>query len=268
MLRLLREVRYPRHRAGKPSDGHPAPAPQQALDLDADRIRRARAGDETAVAELYAEHRPVALRVASRSCRPTDVDDVVAEAFTRVLDMIGRGGGPQTSFRAYLLTAVRHAAADIGRAESRCVPAEITDDLADRSTAPVREDAGSEQQVESHLLARALTTLPARWQLVVWWSAVEDRSMSEIGAELGLNANAAAALAFRAREGLRNAYLAQHLADATDRGCAAWRPQLPALARGRLTGRLGEQVTAHVDGCHPCADAVETLRSVLLHAAS
>src|SRR4051794_3124872 len=37
-------------------------------------------------------------------------DDLVADAFTKVLDTLRAGKGPDSAFRAYLLTALRHAA--------------------------------------------------------------------------------------------------------------------------------------------------------------
>ena len=69
--------------------------------------------------ELYVQHAPVARRTAL-SMVPRDVaDDIVAEAFTRVLGAIRAGGGPGIAFRAYLLTAVRNAANDWLRASRR-----------------------------------------------------------------------------------------------------------------------------------------------------
>jgi DNA-directed RNA polymerase specialized sigma24 family protein len=60
-------------------------------------------------------------------------------------------------------------------------------------------------------LARAFQGLSPRWQTVLWMAEVQGRTTAEIGAHLGLSANAAAALLIRAREGLRRAY-----ADATE----------------------------------------------------
>jgi hypothetical protein len=69
--------------------------------------------------ELYVEHAPVARRLAL-SMVPRDVaDDIVAEAFTRVLGAIRAGGGPGVAFRAYLLAAVRNTANDWLRASRR-----------------------------------------------------------------------------------------------------------------------------------------------------
>ena len=69
--------------------------------------------------DLYVEHAPMARRVAL-SMVPRDVaDDIVAEAFTRVLGAIRAGGGPGPAFRAYLLTAVRNTANDWLRGSRR-----------------------------------------------------------------------------------------------------------------------------------------------------
>src|SRR5260370_39865893 len=69
-------------------------------------------GAETSYAELYIEHAPAARRVAL-SLVPRDVaDDIVAEAFARVLAATREGGGPSHAFRAYLLRAVRNLAHD------------------------------------------------------------------------------------------------------------------------------------------------------------
>jgi DNA-directed RNA polymerase specialized sigma24 family protein len=35
-----------------------------------------------------------------------EADDVVAETFAKILDLLHRGGGPDDAFRPYLLTAV------------------------------------------------------------------------------------------------------------------------------------------------------------------
>jgi DNA-directed RNA polymerase specialized sigma24 family protein len=41
----------------------------------------------------------------------SEADDVVAETFAKILDLLHRGGGPDDAFRPYLLTAVRRESA-------------------------------------------------------------------------------------------------------------------------------------------------------------
>jgi len=56
----------------------------------------------------------------------SEADDVVAETFAKILDLLHRGGGPDDAFRPYLLTAVRRAAYDRHRAERRQL---VTDEM-------------------------------------------------------------------------------------------------------------------------------------------
>lgn len=228
------------------------------LASDADLLEQARAGSTdpaaaAATAELYRRHRDVALRLASRLCDERDVEDVVAEAFARVLAQLASGGGPRSSFRAYLLTAVRHAHVDHVR---RDAPLVWTDDPT--PTAAVPDE--TERREESRLLSRVLRGLPDRWQLVLWWTLVEQRPLDAVGERLDLNPNAAAALAFRAREGLRLAYVAAHVARADDPRCAPWRDRLAGLHLGRLTEAQADRVRDHLDGCGECAATYDELR--------
>ena len=225
-------------------------------------IARARAGDHDAVTTLYREHRPLATRVAAGLCRHADIDDVVAEAFTKVLDQIDRGAGPQVSFRAYLIAAVRSAAADLGRRNARLDwSADVEQATSDGRSSP-QAVPGSDIVTESNLLAQAVSSLPSRWQLAIWWTVVERRSLTEVGDSLGINANAAAALAFRAREGLRDAYLALHLPTTTDDRCTDLRLSFPAFLRSRLAAGRTAEVEGHLRGCTPCSAAIGELRAV------
>ncbi|GAA5114471.1 hypothetical protein GCM10023339_20250 [Alloalcanivorax gelatiniphagus] len=236
-----------------------------AVGLSEDELlARVRGGDRQALSELYDAHRPLAELLARRTCRPCDVDDVVSEAFARIIDQIERGGGPRVSFRAYLVTAVRNASADMARRHARTFPTDDVERPQRVAGTAVVEQPHSALRLESRLLTDALATLPVRWQLAVWWVSVEGRPLSEVGQELGITANAAAALAFRAREGLREAYLRLHVDPSTDAACAPWRAELPALVRDRLRAARAAAANAHVAGCPPCQDVVDRLRDLLV----
>ena len=96
------------------------------------------AGEVRSYEDLYVEHAPNARRLAL-SIVPADVaDDIVAEAFARVLAAIRAGGGPDHAFRAYLLTAVRHLAHDWQQARRRLtvvadMDAQLEDERPDRA---------------------------------------------------------------------------------------------------------------------------------------
>jgi DNA-directed RNA polymerase specialized sigma24 family protein len=69
------------------------------------------------------------------------------------------------------------------------------------------------------MIARAFRSLPERWQAVLWHTDIEASGPAEIAWLLGLSANSVAALAYRAREGLRQAYLQMHLSEVVRQEC-------------------------------------------------
>ncbi len=79
---------------------------------DAELISAVRSGDTDAYGELFTRHVEAARRLARQLVSAGDVDDLVSEAFAKVLVVLQRGGGPDLAFRAYLLTAVRRLHVD------------------------------------------------------------------------------------------------------------------------------------------------------------
>src|SRR5690554_6279811 len=87
------------------------------LASDAELITAVRAGDTSAFGALYERHAPAARAVARQySNSSADAEDAVADAFSRILDALRSGSGPDVAFRAYLFTVLRRVA--IARAES------------------------------------------------------------------------------------------------------------------------------------------------------
>ena len=73
---------------------------------DAELISRVRGGDVAAYGELFSRHVDAAKRLSRQLVRGPDADDLVSEAFAKVLTVLQGGGGPDVAFRAYLLTSV------------------------------------------------------------------------------------------------------------------------------------------------------------------
>ena len=162
---------------------------------DAELITSSRAGSDAAFAVLYERHGGSA-KAAARSlgASRSDVDDLVAEAFTKVLAALHRGGGPEVAFRPYLMTCVRNAWYDKARKDGRVdIPGEVPEDV---NMALLNVPADSE---DARMVAAAFASLPERWQMVLWHTEVEGRPAAEVGPLLGLAPNAVAALAYRAR---------------------------------------------------------------------
>ncbi|MGB8857673.1 MAG: sigma-70 family RNA polymerase sigma factor, partial [Ilumatobacteraceae bacterium] len=235
---------------------------------DAELIAGARKGDSDAYGELYRRHVDSARAAARALTRSrSDADDVTSEAFARVLRALQSGGGPDVSFRPYLVTAVRNVFYDKVRRNRE----EPTEDMSDEVNVALLDSAKSQE--DGAFAAVAFATLPERWQLVLWHTEVEGRSVAEVAPMLGLAPNAVAALAYRAREGLRQAYLQAHLRDQQAAECRECAANLGAYVRDGLSARDRRRIDAHLDGCDSCkglvaelADTNNTLRAALIPA--
>jgi RNA polymerase sigma factor (sigma-70 family) len=215
---------------------------------DAELISSVRGGDVSAYGDLFARHRDAATRLARQLVPGPDADDLVSEAFAKVLNVLLAGGGPDVAFRAYLLTAVRRLHIDKVRGTARTTP---TDDL----TPYEKVEPGTDAVIagfEGGAAAKAFASLPERWQLVLWHLEVEGQKPADVAPLLGMTPNSVSALAYRAREGLRQAYLQMHTGDLVDPDCQWTHAKLGAYVRKGLARRDVQKVETHLDGCRRC----------------
>src|SRR3954468_3108756 len=215
---------------------------------DAELISRVRGGEVAAYGELFTRHKEAAHRLARQLVRGPDSDDLVAEAFAKVLTVLQGGGGPDVAFRAYLLTAVRRLHVDRVRAGQRL---HTTDDLTPFDPGVPFQDTAV-AGFESGAAAKAFASLPERWQLVLWHLEVEGQKPTDIAPLLGMSANSVSALAYRAREGLRQAFLTMHISDISETDCRWVNEHLGAFVRKGLSKRDATKVQNHLDGCRRC----------------
>ncbi|MBW4716201.1 sigma-70 family RNA polymerase sigma factor [Saccharothrix obliqua] len=229
---------------------------------DAELIDSVRAGAVDAYGQLYERHVSAAYNLARQLARSSaEADDLVSDAFAKVLDALRAGRGPDSAFRAYLLTALRHTAYDKTRREKKVDLAEDVAEVAPEATSvPFRDTAVA--GLERSLAARAFARLPERWQTVLWHTEIEGQSPAEVAPLLGLTANGVSALAYRAREGLKQAYLQVHLAETQAERCRATVDRLGAWTRGGLSRRETTQVEAHLDECADCRALAAELADV------
>ena len=165
-------------------------------------IDNTRAGDSNSYGELFRRHFQAGHAVAlALTHNPSDADDVTSEAFARVLRASRSGGGPNISFRSYLMATVRNVFFDRMRSNHE-QPSDNIADWPSINMPDVDFDGKS-----GAFATNALAGLPERWQTVLWQTEVEGRSSAEVAQLLGLEPNALAALTYRARKGLRQAYM-------------------------------------------------------------
>ena len=200
----------------------------------------------SAFGELFTRHADAVRRFALRHVREhAEADDLDAEAFFRVLQAIRRGNGPTEHVRTYLLTVARRVAWE-WNGRRRDVPVE--DEELSLRVEPFPDVTAN--RPEHTLISRAFTSLPERWRTVLWQVEVEGERPAAVAPSFGLSPNAMAALARRAREGLRAAYLQAHLAeDAGSRRAVRWSPSSASTRRRRA----GHRAPAHAQAPGTCS---------------
>ncbi|WP_406688757.1 sigma-70 family RNA polymerase sigma factor [Saccharopolyspora sp. ID03-671] len=169
-------------------------------------LRNVRSGSMVAFAELYARHQAAAHTMAVQVATvPADAEDLVSEAFTKILDVLRRGGGPEQAFRAYLLTTIRNlAAAHAAKSRRTLLAADLDGYCEPQEPVPCTDPISEEW--ERTRVCEAFSRLPQRWRQVLWSVEVENQTPSDLSRRYNISRNSAAALVYRARKGLRQAY--------------------------------------------------------------
>ncbi|MGK5532895.1 sigma-70 family RNA polymerase sigma factor [Streptomyces sp. URMC 129] len=263
--------------SGEPRSTVPQQRPRGRDAADLELVDRMRRGAPEAYAELYRRHADAVRRYARTCCRDADTaDDLTNEVFAATLQAVRRGAGPETAVRAYLLTSVRRVAADWARTARR---EHLVEDFATFAVSAAGQPGGPDHAVdmgadvramreaEQSMAVRAFRSLPERWQTVLWHTTVEEASPRDVAPLLGLTPNATAVLAHRAREGLRQAYLQEHVSRALTEGgeCARFADRLGAYARGGLRTRAERGLRKHLAECARCSVAASEVRDLNEH---
>ncbi|MDR6572776.1 RNA polymerase sigma factor (sigma-70 family) [Curtobacterium sp. 320] len=211
------------------------------------------------MAALWSRHHRAAVRHATGLVGSSDAEDVVSEAFTNVIDAIERGAGPDELFRPYLYTVIRNVANTEFRRRARHTDADVDfDAFEDSGTDAATEMA---RAADRTALGRAFSTLPERWQSVLWYTEVEGLRPRHVAPLVDLQPGAVSSLAFRARRALRAAWVQEHLAtDGLPDECRRRLAAFGAYEAGTLTARDRRQLEAHIRDCVHCPPVLEDTR--------
>ncbi|WP_198042083.1 RNA polymerase sigma factor [Kitasatospora azatica] len=229
---------------------------------DQELADRVRAGDGEAFAELFRRHERAARRFASLYAKdPHTAQDLVAEAFVRVLHVLRSGSGPSSSFRGYLMTVLRNIVTEWSRIADRQVP--VPDVTAYEHETVISAGSEALRNMDHSLVLQALASLPERWQDVLWYTVVQAEEPADLAGILGISPNSVAALAYRAREGLRQAYLTAHLKPRSwSARCEYFVERLATYSRGRLGQCAAEAMRGHLQTCERCRNMHEETQDI------
>ncbi|MFN8018734.1 MAG: sigma-70 family RNA polymerase sigma factor [Acidimicrobiales bacterium] len=235
---------------------------------DAVLLDAVRGGSAGAFAILYRRHRPTAVAAARRALAPhnrAQAEDVAEVALSAVYDALRRGRGPTTELRGYLVVAVRREAVRQQRRRDReaVVDASVLPAASDPPASPyadpaVRALASSGPNADAldpeSLLGEVYRGLSDRFRHALWLSEVEGRTPAELGPLLGITANAAAALCYRARRALRAAYVDVYAATLASPTCKPFTSELASFIEAGQPDEGHDAVRAHLEGCARCRE--------------
>lgn len=236
----------------------PMPGGPASFDADQALLARYRAGDRRAFAELFERYRGAAFSFAYRyTSSQTEAQDIVSEAFTRILETMSGGKGPRVSMGHYLQSAVRSAAIrlrDKGARETLSDPATLGL-LADEMWQREATDHAATDPDGAEWLVQAFNELDEQQRNVMWLRVVEAVPSNEIARQLSITPVAATRVYQRAMLALRHGFIDAGLSESPDPEC---RHQRAALRR--LLKHPSEELPAHVTDCSRCQVIVRRLR--------
>lgn len=243
--------------------GHPVTSvcPADLPPADAELIAASRSGDVAAYGELYQRHVHPAYRLARQFVTgDTAADDVIAESFARILGELLRGNGPDEAFRQHVLATVRLVGEKVSTGGGHVVVLADAGSVDPGSVDPGSVDHGAVAGgLERRRVARAFGSLPPRWRAVLWHTEVEGERHVDVAPLFGLTPNGVAALAYRAREQLREACAQAYLTGRVRAACRPVAARLGAYVRGGLPAQDKPAIANHLDECSGCRDLAAEL---------
>lgn len=183
------------------------PVASAAMERDADLVAALHAGDRNAVLQgLMERYRQKVLHLAISLVRdPTLAEDLAQTAFVKIWQALPRFDG-RAALSTWLYTIARNTCLTALARERRLVPldtlgeGEGLDETGFEALPAGRSSAG--QVAAEYDVARLLELLPEPYRRVVVLFYLEDRSVGEVGALLGMPSGTVKALLHRGRKRL------------------------------------------------------------------
>ncbi|QIM17901.1 sigma-70 family RNA polymerase sigma factor [Leucobacter coleopterorum] len=216
---------------------------------DEDLLELSRRGNRAAYTVIWTRHSAAGLKSARYYSSELDEHDLVAEAYSRIYIAITRGGGPRTAFRTYLQVTIRNIA-NKWRNEHRSL---VDLELAEQDGLVGGVEDGIDARADRSMMQTAFASLPTSWQEVLWYTEVLELKPQSVANKLKMTANSVSVLSFRARDGLRKAWIRAHLGEENlPKECADTIDRLPAYILGSQTEKRSQKIADHLSTCVRC----------------
>jgi RNA polymerase sigma factor (sigma-70 family) len=211
---------------------------------------RAKDGGADASAELFRRLRRKGRLTAACWCDPSEVDDAVAEGFTRAFASLHQLRKP-VAVESWILRCVARAAIDLSRRAARQRPSGSAADLDWRfAPSPSAADAAMVAS-ERTALRRAWADVPDHHRQLLDLRFNRGLSVREIARQLGAPEGTLRRHCMEATRLLEQGFLRYQLRPASGT-CAPITRLLCRGVRGQLSAPATRTVTAHLSYCRGC----------------
>jgi RNA polymerase sigma-70 factor, ECF subfamily len=165
-------------------------------------VAQAKPLDKQDLVEIYEDLSPALYRYAVRLLGSRDIaEDCVSETFSRFLQAVRNGAGPNENVRAYLYRVAHNWITDHYRRTREATQPLDNEGPVDTSTNPSRVVA---EEHEHQRVRKALLRLPPDQQQVIALRFLDEMSHEETAVILGKTSEATRALQYRALTSLRH----------------------------------------------------------------
>lgn len=170
-------------------------------------IAKARQLDKSALAEIYDRYSPGLYRYAMRLLGDSDqAEDCVAETFSRFLNTLHRGGGPNNYLQAYLYRIAHNSITDGYRRKTPLMTPLDENLQGDDSNSPVET---LQEELDKQTIRNALAYLTPDQRQVIVLKYLEGWKNAEVAAAIGKSSGAVKALNHRAISALKRQLVSQ-----------------------------------------------------------
>ena len=226
---------------------------------DDELISLTRQGEKEAYGILWSRYCSAGLAYASRIAR-SDPEDLVVEAYTKILRAIQTGRGPKDSFLFYLYATIRNVMISQYRKFGSTVPGleDVTSDAM-----PVEGDVLS--AIDAERISRVMSLMRPVQQKILWLSQAEERTTAEIAAELGMTQTNVTTSVQRSRQEFVRLWMQDHVCTTDVKPGSEHAYVLSHAGKymtGKPTPRLRARVEAHLAKCDTCSAELAEARSI------
>ena len=226
---------------------------------DQELVELTRDGEKEAYAILWKRYFSAGMTCAEGVSR-LDPEDLVVEAYTKILSAIRSGGGPTGAFRPYLYAAIRNLAIT----KSQKVSNE-TVGLEEASWGTMSVEGEVMSSIDSERITRVFYAMRPTHRKILWLAEVEEKSAAEIAEEMGMTRTNVSTSSLRARREFVRLWTQDHVrTDGVEPGSEHEFTLTHAgeYLVGQPKPAVQARIEAHLQECHECDDKLQEAKTM------